>query len=186
MRGHCCMPQPCTLTLFSCTLLFSSVGHFLGHVLESNFGRRPKPSGTALRRSPFVMELLLRRPALSQKCPLLVPACGHRTAMQQDYNQAARAIRPYTKPKGSERECGSEKRRALEDQVLPGSAAMLGHSSSPPLHTAIVRAPPKRSWRKDVRKEKAAAGPFILFKHTDSTAPYLHRHLVRKEKLRDN
>ena len=136
---------PCTLTLFSCTLVSSSAGHFLGHVLESNFGRRPKPSGTALRRSPFVMELLLWRPALSQKCPLLVPACGHRTATQQDYDQAARAIRPYTKPEGSERERGSEKRMALEDQVLPGSAAMPGHSSSPPLHTAIVPAAPKRS-----------------------------------------
>ena len=171
MRGHCCMPQPCTLTLFSCTLLFSSVGHFLGHVLESNFGRRPKPSGTALRRSPFVMELLLRRPALSQKCPLLVPACGHRTATQQDYDQGARAIRPYTKPKGSERECGSEKRRALEDQVLPGSAAMPGHSSLSPLHTGIVPAAPKRSWRQDVSKKKALQSP--LFSLNIQTAQLL-------------
>ena len=180
------MPQPCTLTLFSCTLVSSSAGHFLGHVYESNFGRRPKPSGTALRRCPFMMEPLLRRPALSQKCPLPVPACGHRTATQQDYNQGARAIRPYTKPKGSERECGSEKRTALEDQVLPGSAAMLGHTSPSPPHTAIVPAAPKRSCSKDLRKEKVTAGPFILFKHTDSTAPHLHSHLVRKEKLRVN
>ena len=145
VRGHCCVPQPCTLTLFSCTLVSSSVGHFLGHVLESNFGRRPKPSGTALRRSPFMMHPLLQRPALSQRCPLPVPACGHRTATQQDYDQAARAIRPYTKPEGSERECGSEKRTGLDYQVLPGNAAMMGHSSPPPLYTAIVRAAPKRS-----------------------------------------
>ena len=92
-----------------------------------------------------MMEPLLRRPALSQKCPLPGHVCGHRTAMQQDYDQAARAIRPYTKPEGSERERGSEKRTALEDQVLPGSAAMTGHSSPPPLHTAIVPAAPKRS-----------------------------------------
>ena len=26
---------------------------FFGHVLESNFGRRPKPSGTALKEIPF-------------------------------------------------------------------------------------------------------------------------------------
>ena len=79
-----------------------------------------------------MMEPLLPRPALSQKCPLPVPACGKRTATQQDYDQATRAIRPYTKPEGSERERGSEKRTALEDQVLPGSAAMLGHTSPPP------------------------------------------------------
>ena len=171
MRGHCSVPQPCTLTLFSCTLVSSSAGHFLGHVLESNFGRRPKPSGTALRRSPFMMELLLPRPALSQKCPLPVPVCGHRTATQQVYDQAARAIRPYTKPKGSERECGSEKRTALEDQVLPGSAAMLGHTSPSPPHTAIVPAAPKRSWRKDLSKKKSLQGP--LFCLSTQTAQLL-------------
>ena len=140
-----CVPQTCTLTLFSCTLVSSSAGHFLGHDLESNFGRRLKPSDTALRRFPFMMEALLPRLPLSQKCPLPVPVCSHRTATQQENDQGARAIRPYTKPKRSKRECGSEKRTALEDQVLPGSAAMPGHSSPPPLYTAIVRAAPKRS-----------------------------------------
>lgn len=74
MRGHSCVPQPCTLTLFSCTLVFGSVSHCLGHVLERNFGRKPKSSGPALQRSPFFMERLLWRPVLSQKCPLPVTA----------------------------------------------------------------------------------------------------------------
>ena len=95
-KGHCCVPPPCTLTRFSCSLVFSSTGHFLEHILDSNFERRPKPSGTALRRSPFFMETLLWRPALSQKCPLPVPVCGHRTTTQQDSDQAARALRPDT------------------------------------------------------------------------------------------
>ena len=37
-----------------------------------------------------MMEPLLRRPALSQKCPLPGHVCGHRTATQ-DYDQGARA-----------------------------------------------------------------------------------------------
>ena len=106
------------ITLCTCSVAFSSAGHFLGHVLEIRFGRRPQPSGSTLSRSSFMMELLLWRPALSQKCPLPVPACSHRTAMQQECDQAARALRPYTKLKGSERECGSEKRTSLEDKVL--------------------------------------------------------------------
>ncbi|KAK4805998.1 hypothetical protein QYF61_006975 [Mycteria americana] len=95
-KGHCCVPPPCTLTHFSCSLVFSSTGHFVELLLDSNFERRPKPSGTVLRRSLFFMETLLWRPALSQKCPLPVPACGHRTATQHGCDQAARALRPYT------------------------------------------------------------------------------------------
>jgi len=43
-----------------------------------------------------MMEMLLWRPDLSQKCPLSVPACVHRTATPQDSNQVARALRTYT------------------------------------------------------------------------------------------
>ena len=40
--------------------------------------------------------MALWRSDLSQKRPLPVPACGHRTATPQDCDQAARALRPYT------------------------------------------------------------------------------------------
>ena len=146
VQGHCCVPPPCTLTLFSCSLVFSSAGHFLGHLLESSFGTRPTPSGSALRRSPCFREMLLWRLALSQKCPLPVPACGKRTPMQQDCDQDARALRPYTSTRAEKKRVEMESKQLRKDQalVLPGSAAVQGHFSPPPLHTGTAPVAPEK------------------------------------------
>lgn len=57
VQGHCCMPQPCTLAHFNCTWAFSLPEHFLEHLFDRNFEKRPEPPGTALRRSSFIVEM---------------------------------------------------------------------------------------------------------------------------------
>lgn len=163
MRGHCCMPQPCPLTLFSCTLVFSSVGHFLDYVLESNFGRRIKPSGTALRKLPFFMEMLLWRPPLSQKCPLPIPVSNHKPATPQDCDQAARALRSYSNTRAQKKRVEVE-REQLRNTKLWYSLAVLPCQESLPFHLCMqeLSCSSKNALEEGCQKKKFTAGPFIF------------------------
>ena len=112
-----------------------------------------------------MMEMLLRTSALSQKCPLLVPACWQRSATQQDYDQAASALRPYTNTKAQKESVGVERKQLGKDQVLvlPGSVAVLALFSPPPLHTGTALAAPEVS-EKGSQTNKSLQGPVFSFK----------------------
>ena len=113
-----------------------------------------------------MMEMLLRTSALSQKCPLLVPACWHRTAAQQDYDQAASALRPYANTKAQKESVGVEREQLGKDQVLvlPGSVAVLALFSPPPLHTGTALAAPEKVSEKGSQTNKSLQGPVFSFK----------------------
>lgn len=96
------------------------------------------------------MEMLFQRPALSQKFPLPVPACSHRTATGQDCNQASRALRPYTNTRAKKESAEGESEQPWEDQalMLPGSAAVLGLALPPPLHAGTAPVAPEKVSKK--------------------------------------
>jgi len=81
--------------------------------------------------------MLLWRSDYSQKCPLPVSACSHRTAAPQDCNQVARALRPYTNTRAKKESAEEGSEMLWEDQALlfHGSTALLGFFLPPPLHT---------------------------------------------------
>ena len=116
-----------------------------------------------------MMEMLLRASALSQKCPLLVPACWHRSAAQQDNDQAASALRPYTNTKAQKESVGVEREQLGKDQVLvlPGSVAVLALFSRPPLHTGTALAAPEKVSEKGSWTNKSLQGPVFSLKHRE-------------------
>ena len=116
-----------------------------------------------------MMEMLLRASALSQKRPLLVPACWHRSAAQQDNDQAASALRPYANTKAQKESVGVEREQLGKDQVLvlPGSVAVLALFSRPPLHTGTALAAPEKVSEKGSQTNKSLQGPVFSLKHRE-------------------
>ena len=168
-KPGCERTPPCARTMHTHTLqLFTGVFsplHFPGHVLENKVRSRPKPSATALRRSPFMMEMLLWTSALSQKCPLLVPACWHKTATQQDYDQAASALRPYTNTKAQKERVEVENEHLGKTKRRCCLAVLLCRDSSPPpLHTGTGSAAPEKVLQKRSWTNKSLQGPLFCFK----------------------
>jgi len=104
-------------------------------------------------------------PAVLEKCPWPVPACGHRTAPQQHGEQVTRAISPHSNTRALKESVGGERGRLRKDQAvwLPGSAAVPGFFFPPPLHTAKSPCSSTTGLQERIPGKLVTAGSILLY-----------------------
>lgn len=177
-----------TATL-GCSVLVSSPGRCVGHILERKLGRRLKLSGPALGRCPCMMEMLLQSPALSQQCPRPVPACSPWAVTQQHWDRADRALRPETNAGALQGSVEVKEEGVMEEKPW-GSLAVrsTGVPFSPPaLPRGADPAAPEKSGRKDVRETRQHRVLYFVSAHTYcSAAPRLYSLWVTLERQIQN
>ena len=110
--------------------------------------------------------------------PVACPCLLALTAAQQDYDQAASALRPYTNTKAQKESVGVEREQLGKDQVLvlPGSVAVLALFSPPPLPTGTALAAPEKVSEKGSPRNKSLQGPVFSFK-TQRARPVITQSL---------